>query len=131
MRPDLSIRASDRERDGVVRLLREQTALGRLTVEEFQDRMGAALAARTWGELRGLLADLPVSARFPDTAGRPQRGRPEDTARRGIDWSGVGFWALFCCPILVGGLAWALQAPAALLLVFTALVLMGVVSVAG
>ena len=53
------IRASDAERDRVASLLQEHHAEGRLTAEEFAERMDAALRARTLGELDELLADLP------------------------------------------------------------------------
>jgi DUF1707 SHOCT-like domain len=53
------IRASDADRDRVASLLQEHHAAGRLTAEEFAERMEAALRARTLGELDELLADLP------------------------------------------------------------------------
>lgn len=136
MLPDQLVRASDQDRDGVVWLLREQTSLGRLTLEEFQERMGAALTVRTWGELRALLSDLPVSFPFSDTAGTAEKiGQHRDTATstrtRRIDWSDVGFWALFSSPLLVAGLAWILHAPVAVLLVLTVLALMSILMIAG
>jgi Domain of unknown function (DUF1707) len=57
---DPRIRASDADRDRAAALLREHHAAGRLTAEEFHERMEAALAAKTLGELDELLADLPV-----------------------------------------------------------------------
>jgi hypothetical protein len=54
------IRASDRDRDAVVGMLRDAFAEGRLTLEEFQERTTAAYAGRTWGDLRELTGDLPV-----------------------------------------------------------------------
>ena len=53
------MRASDEDRDRVAGLLQEHHAEGRLTAEEFSERMDAALHARTLGELDELLADLP------------------------------------------------------------------------
>ncbi len=55
------MRASDSDRDAVVSDLSEHVQAGRLTAGEFDERMGRALAARTWGELRDLLADLPAT----------------------------------------------------------------------
>ncbi len=52
------IRASDADRDRVVGLLQEHLAAW-LTDEEFDERVDAALHARTLGELDELLADLP------------------------------------------------------------------------
>lgn len=57
---DPRIRASDADRDRTTALLREHHAAGRLTAEEFHERMDAALTAKTLGELDELLADLPV-----------------------------------------------------------------------
>jgi hypothetical protein len=59
------LRASDSDRDAVVSDLGEHFQAGRLTAEEFDERMGRALAARTWGELRDLLADLPATRLAP------------------------------------------------------------------
>jgi hypothetical protein len=56
---DPLIRASDADRDRAAKLLREHHAEGRLTPEEFDDRLDRALAAKTIGELDALLADLP------------------------------------------------------------------------
>jgi hypothetical protein len=71
------MRASDSDRDAVVSDLSEHFQAGRLTAEELDQRTGQALAARTWGELRDLVADLPA-ARPPaaaSTSARPSRSR--------------------------------------------------------
>ncbi len=60
-----SIRASDAERDVIVQRLQTAFAEGRLTDQEFDDRMHAALAARTHDELDRLLHDLPGAAVRP------------------------------------------------------------------
>jgi Domain of unknown function (DUF1707) len=57
---DRSFRASDKERESVVDVLRDAYTEGRLTLDEFSERTSAAYAARTWGELRELTGDLPV-----------------------------------------------------------------------
>ena len=57
---DPRLRASDADRDRATALLREHHAAGRLTAEEFGERIDAALNAKTLGELDDLLADLPV-----------------------------------------------------------------------
>jgi hypothetical protein len=59
MPSDPRIRASDADRDRTAALLREHLAAGRLTAEEFSERLDAAYAAKTLGELDQLLADLP------------------------------------------------------------------------
>jgi Domain of unknown function (DUF1707) len=52
------VRASDADRDRVLDLLRTAVGDGRLTADEFGERMEAALSARTLGELAVLTADL-------------------------------------------------------------------------
>jgi len=68
---DRAMRASDRDREGAAEVLRDAYAVGRLDLEEFHDRADAAYAAKTWGELRELTADLPT---------RPTLGRAEHDA---------------------------------------------------
>lgn len=52
-------RASDAERQAVVRRLERALRDGRLTILEFDERTRAAYAARTRGELDELTEDLP------------------------------------------------------------------------
>jgi hypothetical protein len=52
-------RIGDTERDAAIRALGEHYAAGRITKEEFDERSGFALQARTDGELRPLFTDLP------------------------------------------------------------------------
>jgi hypothetical protein len=56
---DPQLRASDDDRDRTASLLREHHAAGRLSVDEFQERLDATYEAKTLGELQNLLADLP------------------------------------------------------------------------
>jgi hypothetical protein len=60
--PDDSLRVSDAERDEVVRSLGDHAAVGRLTLDELEDRSGRALTAKTRGELATLTSDLPREA---------------------------------------------------------------------
>jgi Domain of unknown function (DUF1707) len=78
-----NIRASDADRDRIVTALRENLAEGRLTTEEFDERLDKALAAKTMGELEGLMADLPstdVSQRADPSLDRAEGNLP---SRRG------------------------------------------------
>ena len=52
--------ASDADRDAAADLLNAALAEGRLTADEYDQRLGAAYAARTWPELRQLTEDLPA-----------------------------------------------------------------------
>src|SRR5215470_2777167 len=71
MASDHSIRASDQDRDVVVAVLRDAYTAGRLTLEEFDERMTAAYASRTWGELRKLTEDLPPQTGLGSDAPSP------------------------------------------------------------
>ncbi len=55
-----SLRASDSDREQVAERLHHAMAEGRLSEDELEQRLGVLYAARTYGELDALLADLPV-----------------------------------------------------------------------
>lgn len=76
------MRASDSDRDAVVSDLSEHFQAGRLTAEEFDERTGRALAARTWGELRDLLADLPGARPAPQVPAASPGAQPREAGRR-------------------------------------------------
>jgi hypothetical protein len=77
MAVDPRLRASDDDRDRTATLLREHHAAGRLTPEEFNERLDKTFAAKTMGDLDELLADLPSIDlyRLPG-AGVPNRAAP-------------------------------------------------------
>lgn len=56
-----TVRASDADRESVVARLQQAFSEGRITVSEFDERVRAAYAATTLGDLEGLTADLPQS----------------------------------------------------------------------
>jgi DUF1707 SHOCT-like domain/Cell wall-active antibiotics response LiaF, C-terminal len=55
-----AVRASDAEREQTVALLRDATAEGRLTLDEFSQRVEEAYAAKTHNALESLTVDLPT-----------------------------------------------------------------------
>ncbi|WP_167521482.1 DUF1707 SHOCT-like domain-containing protein [Microbispora triticiradicis] len=57
------LRASDKDREQVVELLRVAAGDGRLSSDELDQRIEAALTARTYGELDALTTDLPAAGR--------------------------------------------------------------------
>ncbi len=65
-----TLRASDADRDRVASELRRHAAEGRLTPQEFDQRLDAAYAARTLGDLDDLLADLPTKLPVPRSPAR-------------------------------------------------------------
>ena len=98
--PDL--RASDAERERVARFLRDHAAEGRLTPDELGDRVGAAYAAVTLGDLRALVTDLPGSP-FPQHP--PARGTRERSGGT-QDWTTLLTIAALLA-IAVPSVAWA------------------------
>jgi hypothetical protein len=52
-------RASDQDRERIASALGRHYAAGRLTLEEFKERLDQAYAAKTLGQLDDLMADLP------------------------------------------------------------------------
>ena len=81
---DDRMRVSDADRDHVTARLRDHFAQGRLTPDELDERVSAALNAKTVGDLRHIMADLPEPAPVaPRTSYRSQRaGPPPWVARR-------------------------------------------------
>jgi hypothetical protein len=74
-------RVGDADRNRAADLLKEAHAAGYLTLEEVDERLGTALAARTRGELDRLVADLPPEWRAGQERGQrparpPARQRP-------------------------------------------------------
>jgi hypothetical protein len=114
---DPRIRASDADRERTATLLREHHAQGRLSPEEFNDRLDRAFAAKTIGDLDALLADLPAIDLYrlpahdirpaPPGARRPRGGSALD--RRGdgsIAPRGAAMWAAWAAISSALFLAW-------------------------
>ena len=57
-----NLRASHEDRDQIVEQLRDAAGDGRLDSEELEQRVEAALTARTYGQLAALVTDLPASS---------------------------------------------------------------------
>jgi hypothetical protein len=71
------LRASHQDRDQVVEILRVAAGDGRLTAEELDQRLEAALTARTYAELAVLTTDLPAAG----PAGAAAVPEPKDVVR--------------------------------------------------
>lgn len=78
MVPGGHLRATDDDRDRVVEVLRGAAGDGRLTMEELDERVGAALTARTYGELAALVSDLPAA---PESLAGASAVEPKDLVR--------------------------------------------------
>jgi hypothetical protein len=121
--PRASLRASDTDRERFVEALRQHHVDGRLTADELAERTGRAYAARTFGDLDALAADLPplqppspTPPGHPPAAGPPPQLRPPGRKRaeakanlvRTVLWFGllsvvlIVIWAM----TNVGGYFW-------------------------
>ncbi|MGH3301210.1 MAG: DUF1707 SHOCT-like domain-containing protein [Streptosporangiaceae bacterium] len=105
---DPNIRASDADRDRVAALLREHHAAGRLTPDEFSDRLDRAFAAKTIGDIDDLLRDLPGIDlyRLPDA--ELTRQPKQAQRRRHLDAWRVAWGSWFTCSLLFF-VIWALS----------------------
>jgi hypothetical protein len=74
-------RASDADRDQVIDVLKAAFVQGRLTKDEFDARVGATLAARTYADLAAHTADIPAVLLGAQPLREPARGpaRPQLT----------------------------------------------------
>ena len=85
-----AVRASDADRERVIEELRRHAGEGRLDLDELEERIAAALRARTLEELGPLTADLPSRrARI-----RRLRLGPELRAYLAVQALLVAIWAL-------------------------------------
>jgi hypothetical protein len=89
------LRAADADRARVAEMLGKHLSAGRLTVEEYDDRLARAYTARTYGELDPLVADLPPLER---PAAAPAAAPVGSSAPHLPGHAGWGPW---------GGGAWA------------------------
>ena len=60
MSTEHSLRASDDDRDRLVDQLQRHAVAGRLSMDEYAERVDRVLVARTHGELAAVVHDLPV-----------------------------------------------------------------------
>jgi hypothetical protein len=130
---DERIRISDADREDVAARLREHFAEGRLTQDELDERITATFNAKTLGDLRPILADLPGSAPVtpqarpvPPWAGR----RGPVVIHRGPRLFPLAMFALITA-LVVPGAGWLFLAFFKLVLLFwLAACLMGVFAAA-
>ena len=94
------LRAADSDREHLAEELREHMLAGRLSSEEFEQRLGDAYKASTRGQLEVLKRDLPVSQRALRGELERRRGRVRhrlmQEAGAGLSISAVcvAIWAL-------------------------------------
>src|SRR5215813_4564459 len=107
---DDSIRVSDADRDRVTAQLRDHFAAGRITPGELDERLSAALNAKTFGDLRRIMADLPGPVPAPlGAAPPPLRATPAWGVRRHPPFPPLILFALLAA-LLIPGAGWLLAA---------------------
>ncbi len=77
------MRAADTDRERVAEELRTAHNEGRLDLTEYDERVQQAWAARTYGELEALTADLPGARPAAAPATRPEVRQPHRHGRTG------------------------------------------------
>ncbi|WP_113700190.1 DUF1707 SHOCT-like domain-containing protein [Nonomuraea lactucae] len=88
------MRASDVDRDRVAAVLREHTAQGRITMDEFNERLEQLYKSKTYGELARLTADLPdVDLRQRQVAKVSKAPAQQKSAHAGLR-AAWGAWAM-------------------------------------
>ncbi len=70
--PEPHLRAADADRAAVATVLGQHMSAGRLTVDEYDERLARTYAAKTYGELDEITADLPST----DVTPRPAPATP-------------------------------------------------------
>jgi len=117
---DDRMRASDADREAVTARLRDHYAEGRLTQDELDERVSAALGAKTFGDLRTLTTDLPGPVPLPPrAAARPSGGGPPPWRYHRRHRPPVGLFLLIGLLLVVAsGGGWAVFGFFRLILVF-------------
>jgi len=77
--------ASVADRDRAVRILKDSFVEGRLALDEFEQRVGQAIASRDFRELLALYADLPAGL-FDRLPAHPLDPRPPAGNRQARGW---------------------------------------------
>jgi len=125
-------RASHADREQVVGTLKAAFVQGRLTADELDERVGQALAARTYAELAALTTDLPVDpapARQPAPAPQPAPARrPQNPAATRAVKAGAG--AIGVTVIAVGAAIAVAGEPAAAVVIAVFMVVLAAVATA-
>jgi hypothetical protein len=105
------IRACDRDRQMVVDRLRGALEDGRLTMDEYLDRIGLAYQAVTYGDLVPLYADLPAPVTpeaAPPAAVRPAAVTAPRSVLAGLPTALKVLWTIWLTAVAVNVVVWVL-----------------------
>lgn len=96
------MRASDVDRDRVAAVLREHTAQGRITVDEFNERLEEVYSSKTYGELARVTSDLPDV----DMRARPARLPATESPKTGLHPGMRAAWAAWAAASAINWVIW-------------------------
>jgi hypothetical protein len=108
--PPGDLRVSDADRDRALSELSEAFRVGRITADEFDERSGQALRARTGKELSALLADLPLDGPAATPTAGPEPANHAFAVRGVMGASALSATLLFAKAVtdaLSPGIGWA------------------------
>ena len=97
------LRASYAEREQAIEVLKAAFVQGRLTKDEFDARVGQALASRTCAELAAVTADIPAELTGTQPSGKPARARARPPANTDVK---MGARLIIATTVFTAGL-WA------------------------
>jgi hypothetical protein len=106
------MRAADADRQAVADALKTALDEGRLDLHEYDERLQQAYAAKTYGDLDGLLDDLPVAAGVPVQVPAPAPVAPqarEDATRRWL----LHVWSSYVPTVAITVAIWVVSSLAA------------------
>jgi hypothetical protein len=104
------MRAADADRQAVADRLREAVDEGRLDLHEYDERLQRAYAAKTYGDLDGLLDDLPpvIPAQQSKVAPRPAAATPPAPSQsEDHDRTLAGMWGSWVATSVICTGIWA------------------------
>lgn len=99
MDTDNAVLASDKDRDAACKQINAAFSEGRLTTDEREEWTSRTLQARTRGELRRLIADLP-NPELPELPPRPELKTKSPKVRKPVDWDTIGMYTFMAFVIL-------------------------------
>ena len=122
------MRTSHADREQVIDVLKAAFVQGRLTKDEFDARVGQALASRTHGDLAAVTADIPAGV----AGGQPPRTSPHGRTRKPISnkVKVIAWGACVICALAVVGVAAAVLISSPYLLLLSGLAFIGASAVA-
>jgi hypothetical protein len=113
-----TMRASDADRDRIVDRLHKAATEGRIAAEELEQRVSAALKARTYGELDDTVSDLPGPKAHRAPARRSGAGWAVSVVRANpiLLFFVIPVLAVTAAMLLAATLVWAVLAVVVLML---------------